>query len=221
MKTWMSVWIAALLLPAAVLAADAVPRTWALGWVDGITLRHQISRSWDLNLAAGPNDRWQDSSTTVHDSESDVDGGISYRPSDDKREQGWVRLGAGRALTAEGPFRLAGTLSLRYLWSREQDLSQTVFEPGVDESLRLIRTNRDDWSLDLGLRASVALGERFWLETRFGLVYAWRSTDTRTTHRRLEGSDYSETVDVDNSKLKTFNDYGWYGTSTLDFVFWF
>jgi len=220
MKTRMLILLAVVSLPLSAAAGDAEPRSWALGWADGITLRHQLTSDWDLNLAAGPNDRWEDTTVTSWD-DGAVGDALTTRPSDDKREQGWVRLGAGRALTADGPFRLSGLLSLRYLWSREQDLNQTIYDPGVDESLRLVRTNRDDWSLDLGLRAAAALSGRFWLETRFGLLYTWRTTESRTTTRRLQGSSYEETVDVDVTKLKTFDDYGWYGTGSLDLVFWF
>lgn len=213
---------ALVLLSAAALAADAEPRSWALGWADGITLRHQVARNWDLNLAAGPYDRWEESDRTVWDDDDPpAEQGYSFRPSDDKREQGWVELGAGRFLSGEGPLRLSGLLSLRYLWSREQDYSENVYDPGTNESLRLTKTNSDVWSLDLALRVSAALSERFWLETRFGLVYSWREINTRTTDRRLNGVDYTETVEEGLTRLKTFDDYGWSGTSSLDLVFWF
>lgn len=221
MRTWILALAVAALPTAAALAADAEPRTWALGWVDGLTLRHQLTRAWDLNLAAGPNDRWEEQTLDARDDDAPPGEWISSRPRDDKREQGWVRLTAGRRLSGDGPVLLSGTLGLRYLWSREQDYYETVSEPGADQSLNLTKTNRDDWNLDLGLRLGAALSERFWLETRFGLIYAWRSTDERRTWRRIQDGDYSEEIEETHTDLKTFGDYGWYGLGSVDLVFWF
>jgi len=221
MRTWLLALAVAALPTAAALAADAEPRTWALGWADGLTLRHQLTHAWDLNLAAGPNDSWEERTRIARDDDDPQEAWIGSTPTDDKREQGWVRLTAGRRLSGDGPVLLSGILGLRYLWSREQDYHETVYDPGVDQNLTLIKTNRDDWNLDLGLRLGAALNERFWLETRFGLVYAWRSTDERETRRRLQDGDYSEDIEETHTDLKTFRDYGWYGLGSLDLVFWF
>ncbi len=203
-------------------AEDESVHRWGLGWVDGSTLRHRMMSGWELELSGGPNDYLIEESKWEWDENDPPNAqGIEQFPHDDKREQGWVRIGAGRIIAKDGRLTLTAIASLTYRWSHEQDFSHLITVPGENERWRHEQTDWDSWGSTLGIRIAVEVLDQLQLEARFGLLYTDSHQVVESTDRRLaHGDDESETTRTIRDQ-SSFSTYGWRGTSSLGVMVWF
>lgn len=208
--------------PSLLLGSETEPRTWGLGWAGGLTARYRVTTNWELNLAAGPQDSRYETTARVWDDDDPVEQqGYTSVPRDDKTESGWVLLSAGRLLLTDGPVTMTAVSGLKFRWSNEQDRNHNVYTPGENESTRDRRIDVDEWTLSLALRPSVALTERLWLETSFGLSYVWSERFERSESVRFREDGVEVELTESLTESGTFRDFGWAGTSSIAFMIWF
>jgi hypothetical protein len=225
-----------LLLPALVPAtgARAAPdtaaeplRRWGFGWDpavsgSGLTVRHRFSPVWDLAVAAGPNDYRRDTVRLSWDDDSNVYEDGVPRTDSDRREQGWVRLAAGRRIWRDGRLGVSGVAAVTYLWSVEEWRFRESGSPSgslVDYRNRREQHDIESWTVALGIRPSVAVTPRLHVEFEAGLEFERE----HTAHESDTWWDsYAATeTSTDDIETRRFRSYGGFEFYQLKFIFWF
>jgi len=223
MKRWMMTCaLAATVLAAAATAGAGEPRTrsWGAGWDDGLTVRRWLGGSWELAVAAGPDDYLHKDEVRSYLLQLPVQQrGALEVPLDTRQEQGWVRGQVGRKVAAAGTWTLVAFGGLTYNWIDYQERSLEL-DPllGDYDSWELDRfTGR--WILGWGLRPSWRVHERVTLEAAFGLEFTWEHWD-QTERRSYAGIDGAD-VSVHDGHVRSFSDRGWQDLSSLQLIWWF
>jgi len=201
-------------------AQERPAQQWGLGWDDGLTVRRWLGQDWELALAAGPDDYlFKTESRAWVQTEPAIQHGALQVPEDHRQEQGWVRGQVGHLITRRTDLALVGYAGLVYNWIDFQERS-LVLNPLVGdydtwESDRF--TER--WVLTLGLRPSWRPLDFLTVELAIGLNFIWESWE-RTTDRTTAGVGAADHT-VENGHSRTFEDFGWQGASSLQFMVWF
>ncbi len=206
-------------------AAEEQPTyRWAVGYADGAMLRRDLGGGWALDLAAGPDDDRHESDGQEWFTDP-VDGTAGPLPSDDldTRESGWVRVTAARRLAGGPRAELALSLGAGYTWRHEKSEFHDVSTYDGTTTWRLEKRDGHEWRVVLGLRQSFRLTERLSCETGLGVSYRDSHTD-RTylrEEREADGSLRRRTEESGDEHRRSFFDFGWSGTASLAFLFWF
>ena len=199
-----------------------VDRKWGLGWDSGLTVRLWLGGVWELALAAGPDDYLRNLEYQNYDSgyppyweERD-----EHTSSGDRTESGFVRFQAGRLISRRGPLGVVCYSGLQYYWSDSQYSSTMIDVDDPDHSYISIRSyGRSTWTVSLGLRPSWQILDFLTIETAFGLEYRWLKYD------EIDRREYPETgrfyLRTGSDDGRSFDDSGWRGMSSLQFIIWF
>jgi|GEM_PF-1851202 len=210
------------LIPGTAAADDdegGITRRWGLGWDQGFTVRRWLGGVWELGVAAGPDDylvkeesrSWNLNDPPAHQGQVEI-------PRDQREEHGWVRGQVGRLIKHHESLALVGYAGLVYEWidyqERALELDNLVGDYDTWELDRF--TSR--WILQLGLRPSWQPAEFLTIEMAFGLQFVWENWDQKSsqTWAGVPGRDYHET----SGNGSHFQDFGWEGLSSLQFIFW-
>lgn len=193
-------------------------RNWGLGWDDGLTVRRWLG-SWELSLAAGPDDYLVKEEFWEWDSldPEQVQGRLEL-PLDEREEHGWVRLRGGYGVIEQGPLQVTAFTGVTYEWIDHQERALELDSLVGDYDTFELDRFTDYWILEAGLRPSWRLHQRLTCEFSFGLRYVWADWD-QTVERNwagLETTDRSQTEGSGNS----FQDFGWEGVASLGFLLW-
>lgn len=205
-------------LPA--IAAERPAQKWGLGWDDGLTVRRWLASSWELALAAGPDDYLVKSeSRNWIQTEPAAQHGALQVPEDHRQEQGWVRGQVGHLISRRDDMALVGYAGLVYNWIDFQERA-LVLNPLIgDYDTRESDRFTERWVLTLGVRPSWRPVAFLTVELALGLRFSWESWE-RTTDRTAAGvTDADHTVE--NGHSRSFEDFGWQGASSLQFLVWF
>ncbi|MBK8164404.1 MAG: hypothetical protein IPK64_00415 [bacterium] len=202
-------------------------RRWGFGWDpvasgSGLTVRYRFSPVWDLSVAAGPNDYRNDLARLNWDDEGEVVEDGTPQTESNRREQGWVRLVAGRRMWRDGRFGVSGVAAITYRWSVEEFRYREMGSPSgslVDYRNRRDTSDRETWTLALGIRPSVAVTSRLHVEFEAGLEFERQ----HTAGESVSWWDSYEATDVrtDNLETRSFRSYGGFEFYQLKFIFWF
>lgn len=206
------------LLPAGIaLAGEAA---WALGWEDGLTLRHRTAGGWVFSVAAGPDDYLHKSETRARLLADPVEvQGLLEVPEDVREEHGWVRAQFGREIRHEGAFRITAFGNLTYEWLSHQERQLLLDDLVHDYDTFELDRFTDRWILAVGLRPSWRVVSWLSVETAFGLRFVhdeWEQSTVRT-HAGVEGQDLSAT----DGRDQQFQDFGFDGAASVQFFLWF
>lgn len=219
--------LALALVPATGARAAQELRRWGFGWDpavsgSGLTVRHRFSPVWDLAIAAGPNDFRRDSVRLSWDDDSNVyEDGVPQTDSD-RREQGWVRLAAGRRFWQDGRLGVSGLLAVTYRWSVEEWRYREIGTPSgslVDYRNRREQHDIESWTVALGIRPSVAVTPRLHVEFEAGLEF--ERQHTAYDYVTWWDSYAATETRTDDIETRTFNSYGGFEFYQLKFIFWF
>jgi len=214
---------ALLVLAAPALAQDGDqaerPRHWSVGWENGITLRRAVHR-WDFSVAAGPADWLRDADTyswgpALPDSQQ----GIRTVTDNHRQESGFVRLGAARELSRWREFSLHGTIDGTFDWSHSQDTYEDLSQGSGDYDRRVTDYDSETWTLAVGLRMAWRPVPFLGIQVRLGLRLS-SETSTGTTTRFESYARQTYTL-VEPGREIRFEDFGNYGTGSLEFFVWF
>lgn len=226
---------AVVLLLAAGAAGAAVPseeqapplRRLGFGWDpaetgSGLTVRYRISPRWDLGLAAGPNDYLRDSGRQSWDDDDQAIDDGQPEDQDDRREQGWVRLAAGRNFWREGRLAVSGVGAVTYRWSAEE--YRTRYYRSYSGAIWDFNNHRnsydyDTWSMALGIRPSFQVTSRAQVEFEAGLEFERVTVE----YESLDWWDTSSGTELmqETRHERTFRSYGGFEFYRLKFIFWF
>lgn len=212
---------------AAATGAGPPSRPWAFGWDpgesgEGLTVRYEVRPGWDVSVAAGPNDfRYEETSTHWSTVEDAVDDGTPT-DSDDRQEQGWVRLTVGGRCWRDGRFAVHGTGAVTYRWSAEEyrQRDERIYDDAITDWYNVRdHTDRDSWWVTLGLRPSVAVTERFLVEFESGVRLRFETFDRvrETWWDEHPGTARTET----SNHGRLFQSYGRFDLYSLRFIFRF
>lgn len=199
-----------------------VERKWGLGWDSGLTARLWLGGVWELGLAAGPQDFLVDREGQFYDTGTPPYWEVREEEDhyEERTESGFARLQAGRLVGRRGPLAAVCYVGLQYLWS-DTRYSREFNRAGEPEDNYVVVTDydRSNWTLTLGLRPSLVILDFLTIETAFGLEYRW------FTYDRVDKEEYPETgqvrIDIDHDEGNSFNDSGWSGMGSLQFIIWF
>ncbi len=200
-------------------AQTAVDRGWGVGWDDGLTVRRWLGGRWELALSAGPDDylvKDEVRSWNIDDPGSLQ--GMLEVPLDHREEHGWVRFQAGRLIAGKRDLSLVGYAGVVYEWVDHQERSLQLDQMiGEYDTFELDRFT-DTWVLAMGLRPSWQPAGYLTIEMSFGLNFAWSSWDQTSlrTYAGIEGTDR----ETRSGHGRTFQDFGWQGMGSLQFIFW-
>jgi len=197
-----------------------VDRHWGIGWDSGLTVRYWLGGKWELALYAGPDDylvKDEVQSWNLEDPPS-LQGQLEV-PRDQRDEHGWVRFQAGRLITRQKTLALVGYAGVVYEWIDHQDRRLELDSLAGDYDTLEITRFTHHWVLALGLRPSWQPADFLTIEMGFGLNFTWESWDQTMTQTwaGIEG----ESVMVTTGHGRSFQDFGWEGLSSLQFIFWF
>lgn len=202
-------------------------RRWGFGWDpavsgSGLTVRHRFSPEWDLAVAAGPNDYRRDMVRLAWDDDSNVfEDGVPQTDSD-RREQGWVRLAAGRRIWRDGRLGVSGMAAVTYRWSVEEWRYREIGRPSgslVDYLNRREQHDIESWTVALGIRPSVAVTPRLHVEFEAGLEF--ERQHTAYDYVTWWDSYAATETRTDDIETRTFGSYGGFEFYNLKFIFWF
>jgi hypothetical protein len=214
--------VAAAVSQAAAVETGPVDRKWGLGWDNGLTARLWLGGVWELGVAAGPQDYLLDS--------EGYDYGTGYPPewdesesgtlSEDRTESGFVRVQAGRLVTRRGPLALVCFTGVQYQWSDGRSEYQREFPLDPDENY-IYSSDYDasTWTWGLGLRPSFVVLDFLTIETAFGLEYRWFKSEHVSRKEFPETGQLSLETHLDDGNR--FDDTGWTGMGSLQFIVWF
>lgn len=215
------------LIPATTARAAQELRRWGFGWDpavsgSGLTVRHRFSPGWDLAIAAGPNDYRRDTVRLSWDDDANVFEDGVPRTDSDRREQGWVRLAAGRRFWQDGRLGVSGVLAVTYRWSVEEWRYREIGTPSgalVDYLNRREQHDIESWTVALGIRPSVAVTPRLHVEFEAGLEFERQHTayDDVTWWDSYAATE----TRTDDIETRTFGSYGGFEFYRLKFIFWF
>ena len=202
------------------LAQEPVNRSWGLGWDEGLTLRYWFGGKWEFSLAGGPDDylvKDEVRSWNLTDPEQ-LQGQLEI-PRDLRDEHGWVRVQTGRLIAHHQQLALVGYTGLVYEWIDHQERSLELDNLLGDYDTFELDRFTHHWILTLGLRPSWQPTDFMTIESSFGLNFTWTSwdQDTRQTWAGIEGENRS----ITSGHGRTFQDFGWDGLASLQFLFWF
>jgi len=214
-------------LPGAPAAAEPAPR-WGFGWDPGedynrgLTLRHRLGRTWEVGLAAGPNDYKNDLDRSNWDS-GDLPVPVeTHQVSGSRRESGWVRATAARRFWRDGPFAAAALAGLTYQWSNEQWVERypTSTATSSDDYRNWREHSRSDlWRFALGLRPSWAPTARLTVEFEAGLAFeTWTQTTREDAWYDFDPQITRVDKDIPGHSFFSCGGFEW---SRLKFIFWF
>lgn len=218
--------LAVLLLATAAAAAgdDTVRvRKWGLGWDNGLTLRRWVG-TWELGVAAGPDDWLDESATRRWDTdEPDSLQGRESNYDEYRRESGFVRLQAGRRVANQGPLDLLAHANIQYRWRdqrSEYNRYYATYEV-YDRTDRWIET----WTASLAIRLAWRPLDALSIETAFGLAYSWEDEERVATYTQRDLDPPLESDDVTVQQIgrstRRFSAHGWTGLGSLSFIYWF
>ncbi|MCK9996858.1 MAG: hypothetical protein KAH56_11335 [Candidatus Krumholzibacteria bacterium] len=224
-----SVWVGILVivfmwsLPAAfAVETGPVDRKWGLGWDSGLTARLWLGGVWEIGVAAGPNDFLNDGEHHTYNTGQPPNWyeREELTSTDDRNESGFVRFQAGRLLSRRGPLALVLFSGLQYQWTDLRNNSDRIDLDDPDNNyMRVLNFDNSTWTLSLGIRPSFVVLDFLTIETAFGLEYRWFRSDW------VERQEYPETgqiwVDVRSNEGNSFDDSGWNGMASLQFLVWF
>ena len=199
-----------------------VERRWGLGWDQGLTARLWLGGVWELAVAAGPEDFLNDGEGFEYDTGYPPDWEESEigKVTEDRTESGFVRVQGGRLVARRGPLAMVCFTGLQYRWS--DGSTRVSHEDALQPDLSYIETTDSDsstWTLTLGIRPSFVVLGFLTIETAFGLEYRWSET---TWAQRREYPDSGRLfVETYASDGNSFDDSGWTGTGSLQFILWF
>jgi len=140
-------------------------RSWAVGWDNGIGMRHLLSNNWGVGLQVDPG-------IISRDVEEPYDGELTppMKESDGSNLTVGMMVFKDRMLSKHlgvGPF-------CRLSYSRESD--KQVRSPEGNPYTHTDRFTRDTYGIDIGIRPTFRFEEWLVLETRFGLMLSSTST---------------------------------------------
>lgn len=228
-KSWKCAWAGILVLvflwsvpSVSAVETGPVERKWGLGWDSGLTVRLWLGGVWELAVAAGPDDYLWNSEDHYYDTgyPPSWEEREEYTDSADRIESGFVRFQAGRLVSRRGPLALVGYSGLQYGWTDDRySYSWVSVDDPVMTAIRTTDFDISTWTLTLGLRPSWVILDFLTIETAFGLEYRWISRDwAELTEYPETGRVYIRTGFEDGN---SFNDSGWHGMSSLQFIVWF
>ena len=207
---------------AAAVETGPVERKWGLGWDEGLTARLWLGGVWELAVAAGPDDFLKDGEGLEYDTgyppdweESEAD-----KVTEDRTESGFVRAQAGRLVARRGPLAMVCFTGVQYQWSDGSSKVSREYPLDPDNSyVRTIDSDNTSWTLTLGIRPSFVVLDFLTIETAFGLEYRWFKSEWA---RRQEYPDSGRLlVETEVSDGNSFDDAGWTGMGSLQFIVWF
>lgn len=209
-------------LQVAAVETGPVERRWGLGWDNGLTARLWLGGVWELGVAAGPQDYLQDSEGYAYDTgyPPEWDESESETLTADRTESGFVRVQAGRLVSRRGPLALVCFTGVQYQWSDGRSEYQRDFPLDPDENY--IHTSDYDastWTWGLGLRPSFVVLDFLTIETAFGLEYRWFTSEYVSRREYTETGQLSVESSIDDGNR--FDDSGWTGMGSLQFMVWF
>ena len=198
---------------------QSIERTWGLGWDDGLTLRRWVAGTWELGLGAGPSDflkKEESQSWLLTDPLAQQ--GLSEIPVDSREEHGWARLQIGRLIKSQNNLALVGFSGLTYEWIDYQEKILTLNTLVGDYDTNELDRFTSRWSLSVGLRPSWRPTDFMTIEMAVGLRFVWESWDQKIVQgpAGVQGYDYEKL----HGYSRTFEDFGWSGMSSLQFIFW-
>lgn len=201
-------------------AQEPVDRHWGIGWDDGLTVRYWLAEKWELALAAGPDDYLVKDEVRSWNLEDPppLQGQLEV-PRDTRDEHGWVRFQVGRLITRQRTLALVGYTGVVYEWIDHQDRRLELDSLAGDYDTFEITRFTHHWVLALGLRPSWQPTDFLTIEMSFGLNFAWESWD-QTTTRTWAGIE-GQSREITSGHGRSFQDFGWEGLSSLQFIFWF
>jgi len=209
-------------VPSLAVESGPVDRKWGMGWDDGLTARLWLRGTWELGVAAGPNDNLRNTDRSTYDTGSPPlwEESQENTLSDDRTESGFVRAQAGRLLARRGPLAAVCFLGLEYAWSDGGGGNTRTSVDLLDNSYTESWDNDSSaWTLTLGLRPSFEILGFLTIETAFALEYRW--LDSQWVDR-IEYPDTGRVlIDVQSGSGNRFDDAGWTGTGSLQFFIWF
>lgn len=208
------------LLTMPALAEPRSAQTWGIGWDDGLTVRRWLGDSWELSVAAGPNDYLvKIESQTWNLRDPSQQHGTLEVPEDHRQEEGWVRAQVGHLVTRRGDFALVGYSGLVYSWNDYQERALVLNHLVGDYDTWELDRFTERWVLTLGIRPSWRPVDFMTVELAVGLNFVWESWEqtTEQSYAGVGGSDQS----ADSGHSRSFEDFGWEGASSLQFFFWF
>lgn len=207
---------------AAAVETGPVERKWGLGWDNGLTARLWLAGVWELGVAAGPQDFLKDTEGYEYDTGYPPEWRESEAESlaEDRTESGFVRAQIGRLVARRGPLAMVCFTGLQYQWSDGRSQYSREYPLDPDESFTHSSDNDSSvWTLGLGIRPSFIILDFLTIETAFGLEYRWFNSEY--TLRR----EYPETgqliLETSTDDAHRFDDSGWTGMGSLQFIVWF
>lgn len=211
--------LCSMLLTGVAWAETRVERTIGVGWDNGLTLRYWVAGQWELAIGAGPDDHLikEESRAWRLDTPPGLNGQLEI-PTDQREEHGWVRFQIGRLMASRDNLDLVLFSGLTHEWSSEQTKSE-IFDPVVaDYDMRDVDRYTKIWSLELGLRPSWRPVDFLTIEMAFGLRFNWESWE-QTQLESQAGTDGHDRTITDGHG-RSFDDFGWDGVTSLQFIFW-
>lgn len=202
-------------------------RRWAFGWDPvesgaGLTVRYRFSPRWDLSIAAGPNDyRYDEEARDWDDDDVFIDDGAEER-TDDRREQGWVRLVAGGRFWREDRVSVSGVCGVTYRWSAEESRYRdydNYIGAQWDYRNQRIGADVDTWTVALGIRPALEITPRLAVEFEAGLAFSRTTTAYESDTWWDTFPETARTEEVRHGR--TFRSYGGFELSQLKFIFRF
>lgn len=207
-------------IPGLGLGQEPVERTWGFGWDDGLTLRYWLDGKWEFALSAGPDDYLvKDEERTWQAGDPQDLQGMVEVPRDVRDEHGWVRLQAGRLVAKRDNIALVGFTGLTYEWIDHQDRHLQLDSMQGDYDTYELTRFTHHWVWALGLRPSWQATSFMTIETSFGLQFTWDSWD-QSIHETWAGVE-GESLIITSGHGRSFQDFGWEGMASLQFMFWF
>ncbi len=222
MKRMMILATAAVMLAAATAEAGSREHRWSLGYEGYPTLRHTIGERWQISLGGGPDDYRVRQDERHWDSEwpDDIQGSQDI-PSDNKDEEGFVRIGLYREMLRDGAFSMGGEIGLTYNWRNFQHSSLYYSDYSDSWSRSHEVGHRMNTTIDLLIRPSYDLTDRITLTMGFGVEFrSW--TETADIERStVSGSETDWSHDRRTVNGDVFDVVEFWGIDHIQLQFWF
>ena len=200
-------------------ALDKVDRTWGVGWDNGLTIRTWLGGTWELAVAAGPDDYLNKVETrSWYLSTPEAQQGLLEVPEDIREEHGWVRFQVGRLIKTKDQFAVIGYGGIVYEWIVHQERSLTLHELNANYNTYELDRHTQRWILTLGFRPSWQPASFLTIETAFGLNFIMENWDqtTKQSWAGVVGNDYQEL----DGHGQQFQDFGLEGMASIQIFIW-
>jgi len=203
-----------------VLAAGHLAQGWGLGWEDGLTVRRWLGERWALGIAAGPDDYLVKVETQAWRAIDPVNvQGVLEVQVDNREEHGWVRGQVGYRFAQREDLSLVCYSGLVYNWIDYQGRALNLDTLSGEYDTWGLDRFTERWILSLGVRPAWRPVDFLTVEFAMGLNFIWESWDQTTEQVAADVPDSDRMVDHGHSRR--FKDFGWDGTTSLQFFFWF